>query len=50
MRKLLGVLVGCGLIAATIVPSFACEYKTNASTESSQSQQTAQAQTSQHTE
>jgi hypothetical protein len=45
--KLLGLLLGFGLVAAAIVPAYACEYqKTNASAD--QSQQTAQAQPEQH--
>jgi hypothetical protein len=40
--KLLGLLLGCGLAAATVAPVFACDYQTNASNEQA-SQQTAQA-------
>jgi hypothetical protein len=42
--KLLALLVGCGLVAATIAPALACDYKTNASTDKAQQQQTAQTQ------
>lgn len=42
--KLVGLLVGCGLLAATVVPAFACNY-TDASTETQPPQHTAQAQT-----
>ena len=44
--KLLGFVLGCGLVAATVVPTFACPYKTQASGEQ---QKTAQAQTSSDT-
>ncbi|MGO8799708.1 MAG: hypothetical protein ACLQE9_18275 [Roseiarcus sp.] len=44
--KLMGVLLGCGLLAATVVPALACNY-TNASTETQAPQQTAQAQPAQ---
>jgi hypothetical protein len=45
--KLLGLLLGFGLVTAAIVPAYACDYqKTNASAD--QSQQTAQAQPEQH--
>jgi hypothetical protein len=40
--KLLGLLLGCGLVAATIAPAFACQYQTNASNEQAPPQQTAQ--------
>jgi hypothetical protein len=43
--KLLGLLLGCGLVAATIAPAFACDYQTNASNDSPPPQQSAQAQT-----
>ena len=43
--KLLAVLVGCGLIAATIAPALACDYnKTNATDDKATPQQTAQSQ------
>jgi hypothetical protein len=40
--KLLGLLLGCGLVAATMAPAFACPYQTNASDEQAPPQQTAQ--------
>jgi hypothetical protein len=41
--KLLGLILGFGLVTAAFVPAYACDYqKTNAS--AAQSQQTAQAQ------
>ena len=43
--KLLAILAGCGLVAATIAPALACNYQTNASNDTSTAQQTAQAQT-----
>ena len=43
--KLLAILVGGGLVAATIAPAFACNYQTNASNDQAAPQQTAQAQT-----
>ena len=43
--KLLAVLVGCGLVAATIAPALACDYsKTNATNDKAAPQQTAQSQ------
>ena len=41
--KLIGVLLGCGLLAATVAPALACSYTTQASSDT-QPQQTAQAQ------
>jgi hypothetical protein len=43
--KLIGLLVGCGLVAATIAPAFACQYQTNASNDAPPPQQSAQAET-----
>jgi len=44
--KLLAVLVGCGLVAATIAPALSCDYgKTNATNDKAPPQQTAQSQT-----
>lgn len=43
--KLLAILVGCGLVAATIAPAIACDYKTNATNDQAAPQQTAQSQT-----
>jgi hypothetical protein len=44
--KLLAVLIGCGLVAATIAPALACDYgKTNATNDKAPPQQTAQSQT-----
>jgi hypothetical protein len=43
--KLFVILVGGGLVAATIAPALACNYQTNASNDTSTPQQTAQAQT-----
>ena len=43
--KLLAILAGCGLVAATIAPALACNYQTNASNDQTTPQQTAQAQT-----
>ena len=45
--KILGIVVGCGLVAAA-VPALACSYNTQASSDQ-QKQQTAQAQTSSQT-
>jgi hypothetical protein len=42
--KLIGVLVGCGLLAAAVAPAFACSYNTQASSDAQAPQQTAQAQ------
>jgi hypothetical protein len=42
--KLLAFLVGCGIVAATISPALACDYKTNAANDKSTTQETAQAQ------
>jgi hypothetical protein len=42
--KLVGLLLGCGLLAATMAPSLACSYNTQASSEAQPPQQTAQAQ------
>ena len=42
--KLLAVLVGCGLVAATIATALACDYKTNATNDKAAPQQTAQSQ------
>jgi hypothetical protein len=42
--KLIGLLLGCGLVAATIAPAFACQFHvTTASDDPSPPQQTAQA-------
>jgi hypothetical protein len=43
--KLLAILAGFGLVAATIAPALACNYQTNASNDQATPQQTAQAQT-----
>jgi hypothetical protein len=43
--KLLAVLVGCGLVAATVAPALACDYRTNATNDKAPPQQTAQSQT-----
>jgi len=43
--KLLAILAGCGLVAATIAPALACDYQTNAANDKATPQQTAQAQT-----
>ena len=45
--KLVGLLLGCGLLAATVVPALACPYNTNASADTQAPQQTAQAQPAQ---
>ena len=37
--KLLAILAGCGLVAATIAPALACNYQTNASNEQATPQQ-----------
>jgi hypothetical protein len=42
-RKLLGLLIGCGL-AAVVAPALACDYGTSAQNSRSTSQQTAQSQ------
>ena len=42
--KLLGLLLGCSLVAAAATSAFACNYQTNASADNSTPQQTAQAQ------
>jgi hypothetical protein len=42
--KLIGLLLGCGLAAATIIPALACPYQTNASNDQTPPQHTAQAQ------
>jgi hypothetical protein len=42
--KLFGMLIGAGLVAATIAPAIACQYQTNASNDQTPPQQTAQAQ------
>ena len=42
--KLLGLLLGCGLVAATMASASACQYQTNASNDQTPPQQTAQAQ------
>ena len=42
--KLLGLVLGCGLVAATVVPALACPYQ--ASSNDKPPQQTAQAQSS----
>jgi hypothetical protein len=43
--KLIGLILGCGLVAATIAPAFACQFHvTTASDEQAAPQQTAQAQ------
>ena len=44
--KFIGFVVGCGLVAATIVPALACSYNTQASSDQNKPQQTAQAQDS----
>ena len=44
--KIIGFVVGCGLVAATIVPALACSYHTQASSDQNKPQQTAQAQDS----
>jgi hypothetical protein len=31
--RLIRLVLGCGLVAATIAPAFACQYQTNASNE-----------------
>ena len=41
--KLLGLVLGCGLVAVTVVPALACAFHTSSN---DQSQQTAQAQSS----
>jgi hypothetical protein len=43
--KLLAILLGCGLVAATLAPAVACQYQTNASNDKSPPAQTAQAPT-----
>ena len=43
--KLLGLLVGCGLLAAAIAPALACDFQTNASNQQTPPERTAQAQT-----
>jgi hypothetical protein len=45
--RLVGLLLGCGLLAATVAPAFACDYSTNASADTQASQHTAQAQPAQ---
>jgi hypothetical protein len=42
--KLIGLLLGCGVLAATVAPTLACSYKTQASSDTQPPQQTAQAQ------
>ena len=42
--KIIGLLFGCGLVAATIVPALACSYHTQASSDQNKPEQTAQAQ------
>ena len=42
--KLLAVLVGCGLVAATMATALACDYKTNATNDKAAPQETAQSQ------
>jgi hypothetical protein len=43
--KLLAVLVGCGLVVATMAPALSCDYgKTNATNDKAPPQQTAQSQ------
>ncbi len=42
--KLVGLLLGCGLLATTVAPSLACDYNRQASSEVQPPQQTAQAQ------
>jgi hypothetical protein len=43
--KLLAVLVGCGLVVATIAPALSCDYgKTNATNDKAAPQETAQSQ------
>jgi len=44
--KLIGLLLGCGLIAATVAPAFACEYGRVNAQASPPPQQSAQAETS----
>jgi len=41
--KLIGILLGCGLVAASVAPAFACDYVTTTANETPQ--HTAQAQT-----
>jgi hypothetical protein len=41
--KLVGLVLGCGLMAATVAPALACSFNTQASSDD-QAQQTAQAQ------
>ena len=48
--KSIGIAVGCGLVAATIVPALACAYHTQASSDQNKPQQTAQAQGSTNTD
>ena len=47
--KLIGLLLGCGLLAAAAAPAFACNYSINASNDAPP-QQSAQAQTSTDTQ
>jgi hypothetical protein len=42
--KLIGLLLGCGLLAASVAPALACSYNTQASSDTQAPQQTAQAQ------
>jgi len=44
--KLVAILVGCGLVAATIAPAFACDYRTQTQAENDKAPpaQTAQTQ------
>jgi len=42
--KLIGLLLGCGLLAATVAPALACSYNTQASSDTQAPQQTAQSQ------
>lgn len=46
--KIIGFVVGCGLIVAAM-PAVACSFNTQASSDQQQQQQTAQAQTSSQT-
>jgi hypothetical protein len=45
--KLIVLLLGCGLVAATMAPSFACQYNLTTASDTQAPQQTAQAQSPQ---
>ena len=47
--KIIGFIVGCGLVAATALPALACSYHTQASSDQNKPEQTAQAQGSSDT-